>query len=166
MVAVSHSTSHICSTFVANLIATTYEMCRTSTQRIRTSTNVEGRLLLHYFIYLLFHQHLLTICLLSARKPERGAVNNGQTICMHPSPRPRQRVNNRSGGHVIRLLLSLQLVANPFLQRLKNARCGVAHSHVSSNIPSYSEIGTSSNSKESQSIPKKVTPWQSNPPHI
>ena len=51
MVAVSHSTSHICSTSVANLIATKYEMYRTSTQRIRTSTNVEGRLLLHYFNY-------------------------------------------------------------------------------------------------------------------
>ena len=53
LVAVSHSTSHICSTFVANLIATLYEMCRTSAQHIRTSTNVEGRQLLHYFNFYL-----------------------------------------------------------------------------------------------------------------
>ena len=52
LVAIPHSTSHICSTFVANLIATKYEMCRTSTQRIRTSANVECHLLLHYFNYL------------------------------------------------------------------------------------------------------------------
>ena len=49
LVAIPHSTSHICSTFVANLIATTFEMCRTSNQRIRTSANVEGHLLLYYF---------------------------------------------------------------------------------------------------------------------
>ena len=49
LVAISHSTSHICSTFVTSLIATKYEKCRTSTQRIRTSANVEGHLLLHYF---------------------------------------------------------------------------------------------------------------------
>ena len=36
-------------TFVANLIATKYEMCRTGTQRIPTSANVEGHLLLYYF---------------------------------------------------------------------------------------------------------------------
>ena len=50
-VATRHSTFHICSTFVTNFNATKYEMCRTSTQRIRTSTNVEGHLLLHYFNY-------------------------------------------------------------------------------------------------------------------
>ena len=51
LVAIRHSTSHICSTFVTSLIATKYEKCRTSTQRIRTSANVEGHLLLHYFNY-------------------------------------------------------------------------------------------------------------------
>ena len=51
LVAIMHSTSHICSTFVTSLIATKYEKCRTSTQRILTSANVEGRSLLHDFNY-------------------------------------------------------------------------------------------------------------------
>ena len=51
LVAIRHSTSQICSTFVANLIATKFETCRTSMQLIRTSANVEGHLPLHYFNY-------------------------------------------------------------------------------------------------------------------
>ena len=51
LVAIRHSTSHICSTFVTSLIATKYEKCRISMQRKRKSANVEGSLQQHYFNY-------------------------------------------------------------------------------------------------------------------
>ena len=67
LVAIRHSTSNICSTFVTSLIATKYEKCRTSMQRIHTSANVEGHLLLHYFNLYGPHQgRLVSYCQVEA----------------------------------------------------------------------------------------------------